>query len=127
MLNRTVVPLLAILGFATPASAQPGALGEPKMLIHGNYCGPGNNAPLLPIDALDAACAHHDACTPNRSMPSHACNARLEREADEISRDLRQPSDLRAMAGLVATGAAMLQVGDGPEPAPSTMHAGVRQ
>ena len=25
------------------------------MLIHGNYCGPGNNAPRPPIDALDAA------------------------------------------------------------------------
>lgn len=114
MLYRTVVPLLVAVAFTTPALAEPGAMGEPKMLIHGNYCGPGNNAPLPPINALDGACARHDACTPNGTMPSRACNTRLEREADAISRDPRQPADVRAMAGFVAAGAAMLQVADGP-------------
>lgn len=114
MLYRTVVPLLVAVAFTTPALAEPGAMGGPKMLIHGNYCGPGNNAPLPPIDALDGACARHDACTPNGTMPSRACNTRLEREADAISRDPWQPADVRAMAGFVAAGAAMLQVADRP-------------
>jgi RHS repeat-associated protein len=29
---------------------------------YGNYCGPGNNAPLDPIDDLDSACKVHDEC-----------------------------------------------------------------
>ena len=89
------------------------------MLIHSNYCGPGNNtSPLLPIDALDAACARHDVCTPNGGMPSLACNVRLELEANATARDPRQSDDLRAMADFVAAGAAMLQVGDEPERPP---------
>lgn len=127
MLYRTAVPLLLAIGIATPVLAEPGAMGGPKMLIHGNYCGPGNNAPLPPIDALDAACARHDACTPNGGMASRACNARLEREADVISRDPRQPADVRAMAGFVAAGAAMLQVADRPGIGLSEMRSTARR
>jgi len=29
---------------------------------YGNYCGPGNNYPLAPIDSLDSACKVHDDC-----------------------------------------------------------------
>jgi len=78
------------------------------MLIHGNYCGMGNNAPEPPIDALDAACARHDACTPANGLPSMACNIRLGREAELISRDPRQPDDLRALAGFISAGAVVL-------------------
>ena len=81
---------------AVPAEAQPAAFGGPKILIHGNYCGPGNNAPLPPIDALDAACARHDACTPEGGLPSQACNLRLQRDA---ALDLARPAPARGSAG----------------------------
>lgn len=100
------LPLLAVL--AAPVSAQ--AAGRPSgaALIHGNYCGPSNNAPATPIDALDAACARHDACTPDGGLATKACNLRLETEADAISHDSREPDYLRAMAGLVSAGASMM-------------------
>ncbi|GJE43896.1 hypothetical protein AEGHOMDF_3075 [Methylobacterium soli] len=97
----------------------------PALLVHGNYCGPGNNAPLAPIDALDAACARHDDCTPDGGLPSRACNLRLEREAARISRDRRQPDDLRAMAGLVSAGASMMMATSDIPPAPASIPAGL--
>ncbi len=103
---RLTVPLVLACGLAAPAFAQTGR--PPALLIHGNYCGPGNNAPLPPIDALDAACARHDACTPRGGLPSAACNARLQREAELISRDPHQPRDLRDAAGFVAFAAGMI-------------------
>jgi hypothetical protein len=111
MLTKLAAPLVLAVGcvaFAAPSHAQPAAFGGPKMLIHGNYCGPGNNAPLPPIDALDAACARHDACTPEGGLPSQACNLRLQREATLISRDPRQPQDLRSLAGLIAATATLI-------------------
>lgn len=99
--------LLATL--ALPAYAQDGVpAGKPTMLLHGNYCGPGNNAPAAPVDALDAACARHDACTPDEGLPTKSCNVRLQAEAGRIADDPRQPADLRMVAGLVASGAAMM-------------------
>jgi hypothetical protein len=125
---RTALGVLALaVGFTTPAPAEPPSIGGQKTLVHGNYCGPGNNAPLPPIDALDAACARHDACTPGHGMPSPRCNARLRREADAIARDPRQPPDLRAMAGFVAAGAGMLNAADGLAPTQPVMPAGVRR
>ncbi|MCJ2136192.1 hypothetical protein MKK69_19410 [Methylobacterium sp. J-026] len=110
MLTRTVVslaaPVFLIACWAAPSLAQPAANGGPKLLIHGNYCGPGNNAPLPPIDALDAACARHDACTPDVGLPSKACNLRLEREAKAVARDPHQPDDVRSLADVVASFAA---------------------
>lgn len=97
-----------LTAFGLPASAQDASLRRPAMLVHGNYCGPGNNAPAVPVDALDAACARHDACTPEGGLPSKACNLRLQMEAERVASDPRQPEDLRMMAGLVATGAAMM-------------------
>lgn len=85
-----------------PAIAEP-AVTRPKMLVYGNYCGVGNNAPLPPIDALDAACARHDDCTPDNDLPTKACNVRLEREAQTIANDPMQPGDMRMMAGFVAS------------------------
>lgn len=103
---RVAAPVFLIASWAAPSLAQPAANGGPKFLVHGNYCGPGNNAPLPPIDALDAACARHDACTPDVGLPSKACNLRLEREAEEIAHDPRQPDDERSMASFVASFAA---------------------
>jgi hypothetical protein len=103
---NVAAPLLIVASWVNPSLAQPAANGGPKFLIHGNYCGPGNNAPLPPIDALDAACARHDACTPDVGLPSRACNLRLEREAQAVARDPRQPDDVRSLAGFVASFAA---------------------
>ena len=118
MVTKLVAPLTSALTLASclalPALAQPAALGGPKVLIHGNYCGPGNNAPLPPIDALDAACARHDACTPSRGLPSQACNLRLQRDASMIARDPHQPEDLRALAGLIAATATLIPAESSP-------------
>jgi hypothetical protein len=123
MMSRAVFGTAAILAAlcAAPALAQPAANGGPKFLLHGNYCGPGNNAPLPPIDALDAACARHDACTPDVGLPSKACNLRLEREAAAVARDPGQPSDVRSLAGFVASFAAS----NASSTAPSVLPAGL--
>lgn len=121
---KLVAPFLLIACCASPALAEPGAFGEPKMLIHGNYCGPGNNAPRPPIDALDAACARHDACTPNGGFPSAACNLALQRDATLISRDPRQPDDLRALAGFVAATVTLIPSESGPRRVPAAVSAG---
>lgn len=103
----TLIFLAAVV--TTPCLAQPRTTpARPNLLIHGNYCGPGNNAPLPPVDALDAACAKHDACTPDGALPSKACNLRLQAEADRIANDPRQSPELRMVAGVVASGAAMM-------------------
>lgn len=117
-------PLLIAACCVGPALAEPGAMGEPKMLIHGNYCGPGNNAPLPPIDALDAACARHDACTPYGGLPSQACNRALQRDAASVSRDLRQPDDLRALAGIVAATATLIPSGSNLRHVPAAVSVG---
>ena len=97
---------LALSGLTLAAQAQ--TPRGPGLLIHGNYCGPGNRAPLPPVDALDAACARHDACTPRGRPASADCNARLFREADAVAHDPRQPPDVQAVAGFVALGATLL-------------------
>lgn len=108
-MDRLSVSLALVLGAAVPALAQTDSLDSPPaLLLHGNYCGPGNKAPRPPIDALDAACARHDACTPSGGLPARACNLRLQDDAERVSRDPRQPDDLRALAGLVAAGAGLL-------------------
>ena len=99
---QIAAPILLAACCAAPALADP-ATARPKMLVYGNYCGLGNNAPLPPIDALDAACARHDDCTPDDDLPTKACNLRLEREAQAIASDLRQPGDVRTMAGFVSS------------------------
>ncbi|MGE8131733.1 hypothetical protein ACQKQD_32830 [Methylobacterium sp. NPDC080182] len=109
MSYRLATPILLTLGLATPSLAQSGsAPARPTLLIHGNYCGPGNNGPLAPIDALDAACARHDACTPNDGLPSKACNLRLKVEAQRVADDPRQPPELRMLTEVVASGSAMM-------------------
>ncbi|MCJ2126779.1 hypothetical protein [Methylobacterium sp. J-077] len=116
---RVAAPVILIASWAAPSLAQPAANGGPKLLIHGNYCGPGNNAPLPPIDALDAACARHDACTPDVGLPSKACNLRLEHEAAAIARDPRQSDDVRSLAGFVASFAASAASSTAPSVLPA--------
>lgn len=104
--------LVAAMASASPTLAQdvvfpgmPGAKGTAhgaNGVFHGNYCGVGNNGPgLPPIDALDAACMHHDACTPTGRLPSCACNARFLHETRAVSVSPAQPDDLKALATVV--------------------------
>ena len=82
-----------------------------SLVFHGNYCGPGSRGKgLPPVDALDAACMHHDACSPpvGTALPSCSCNARLAREASLVARSPRVPDDERVAAGFVAEGARIL-------------------
>lgn len=77
--------------------------GRGTILIHGNYCGPGNRSPRAPIDALDRACMHHDACSPPRGqIPTCTCNDRLHTEADAVANSPRYARSLRETAGFVA-------------------------
>ncbi|MDP4003476.1 phospholipase A2 family protein [Methylobacterium sp. NEAU K] len=63
-----------------------GAVVAGKALYHGNYCGTGNRgAGVPPIDALDEACMHHDACYDAAGYRSCACDATLRREASAVS------------------------------------------
>ncbi|GJE73690.1 hypothetical protein BGCPKDLD_0256 [Methylorubrum suomiense] len=87
--------------------------GLPKgaLVFHGNYCGPGSRgAGLPPVDALDRACMHHDACSPpvGQGLPSCACNDQLEREASLIAHTPRIRDDLRTTAEFVAVGAKVM-------------------
>ncbi|SFK92433.1 hypothetical protein [Methylorubrum salsuginis] len=97
---------------ALPATPKLGA-GLPKgaLVFHGNYCGPGSRgAGLPPVDALDRACMHHDACSPpvGQGLPSCACNDQLEREASLVAHTPRLSEDLRSTAEFVAVGAKVL-------------------
>jgi hypothetical protein len=109
MITRLLAPVVLASCLATPALCQsPTGLQQPAALFHGNYCGLGNNAPWPPVDALDAACARHDACTPPGGLPARACNLRLQWDADRVARDPRQPDDIRTLAAFVAAGAPLL-------------------
>jgi tRNA(fMet)-specific endonuclease VapC len=78
------------------------------MLFHGNYCGVGSRAGTAPVDALDAACKRHDACTPSGGIPSCACNARLQVESTAIAQDAHQPPELQFLASMTAAGAGLM-------------------
>ncbi|MCJ2137268.1 hypothetical protein MKK69_25025 [Methylobacterium sp. J-026] len=84
-----------------PASLK-GDLGKVvtgKELFHSNYCGKGQRGEgLPPIDALDAACMHHDACYDTAGYSSCACDAVLRREAGAISDDPDAPLETRRRA-----------------------------
>lgn len=84
----------------------PDAVSHGELVFHGNYCGLGNRAGAKPVDALDKACMHHDACTPSGKIPTCACNARLVEEASAVAQDPAQPAELRSLASLTATAAA---------------------
>ncbi|UZE47334.1 hypothetical protein [Rhodopseudomonas sp. P2A-2r] len=88
------------------AADTPAAVKHGELVFHGNYCGVGNRAGADPIDALDVACMHHDACTPSGGIQSCACNARLVDEAGAIVRDPRQSPELKSLATLIGAAAA---------------------
>ena len=95
--------------FARGPVPAPGAVAPPALLFHGNYCGPGNRGPNVPpTDALDAACMHHDACTPSDALPGCACHRRLRIEATRVAASPRESDDLRTLAGFVAQGSTLL-------------------
>lgn len=76
-----------------------------SMVFYGNYCGPGSRgAGRPPIDALDAACMRHDACSPpaGTALTYCGCNARLVREAQQVFRSRRISDETRAAAGFIA-------------------------
>ncbi|KQT83242.1 hypothetical protein ASG51_16790 [Methylobacterium sp. Leaf465] len=107
MRTLTLALLLGAFSLATPLAAQdltgPGQTPRPTLLMHGHYCGPGNDGmDVAPVDALDAACRRHDACTPDGGLPSCGCNRALKRDAGRVAASPREPQDLRAVAGLVA-------------------------
>ncbi len=81
--------LSLLLGACLTAIGSTGRAAEPddgSQLIYGNYCGKGQRGVNpKPIDALDAACARHDACTPDVGMPACGCHARLRREARQAA------------------------------------------
>jgi len=108
--------VLGLAAYAARARAQdivpPSASGRGAILIYGNYCGPGNRGPGYgPIDALDLACAHHDACSTDPDsgvLTSCACNRRLEVEAGRVARDQRAPIQTRQTAQFIASFATAL-------------------
>ena len=107
MRTLTLALILGAFTLATPVAAQdltgPGQTPRSTLLMHGHYCGPGNDGmDVAPIDALDAACRKHDACTPDGDLPSCGCNRALKRDAGRVAASPREPQDLRAVAGLVA-------------------------
>ena len=83
----------------------PDAIKRGELVFHGNYCGLGNRAGAEPIDALDLACMHHDACTPTGKVQSCPCNARLAEEASAVARDPTQTAELQSLAVLTAAAA----------------------
>ena len=75
------------------------------LLIHGNYCGIGGRRGLAPVDALDAACRRHDACTRSDVVLNCTCDERLEREAVAVADD---PAELKTLATATAASMAIL-------------------
>ena len=109
MRHRLAAVALLFAVSLSPAFPQglPPELAHGALLIHGNYCGPGNRGyDKAPVDALDAACRRHDLCTPDGgALPSCACNRRLAREAARVASDPRQRADLRELAVVVSNAA----------------------
>ncbi|WCS23216.1 hypothetical protein LOK46_18805 [Methylobacterium sp. NMS14P] len=112
----TMLLAVALAACAVPARAQeivpPGPSGRGAILIYGNFCGPGSRGPgYPPIDALDLACAHHDACSPepaSGTLPTCACNGRLRVEAGLVARDPAAPAQTRQTARFISDFAAAL-------------------
>lgn len=112
----SVAAALAVALAAGAASAQeivpPGPSGRGAFLIYGNFCGPGSRGPgYPPIDALDRACAHHDACSPELAsgvLPTCTCNRTLVSASARIAHDPRAPSRTRDTARFISGFAAVL-------------------
>lgn len=100
--------LAALLALGTPGLQAQELIQTPRgpgLLIYGNWCGPGNRGPAFrPIDALDTACMHHDACWPAdpTMLPACSCNERLHAEAGRVARDPRAPEKTRQTAQFIS-------------------------
>jgi hypothetical protein len=110
--QSVVAPSLEAPAIEAPAAPDLGnGLPQGALVFHGNYCGPGSRgAGLPPVDALDQACMHHDACSPpvGQGLPTCACNDRLAREAGLVARSPRISDEQRSAAEFVAMGAKAL-------------------
>ena len=102
--------LKALFAFTLAVAAVPDAHAQARpdaFLFYGNFCGPGNRGPgYAPIDALDLACAHHDACSPDMNagvLPSCTCNRRLQVEAHAVASDPRMPERTRQTAEFISS------------------------
>jgi len=107
--SMAVAPLVhaeEVLTAPVPADTNPATNGE--LLVHGNYCGVGSHEGSAPIDALDVACMHHDACTPAGGIPDCACNARLREEATAIVASSDQSPEIKLVASATASAAAVM-------------------
>lgn len=78
------------------------------LLIHGNYCGIGGKPGLPPVDALDAACMRHDACTVDNKLPNCRCDEHLQQEATAIAESPAETAELKALAAATAASMAVL-------------------
>lgn len=110
--QSVVAPSIEAPAIEAPAAPDLGnGLPQGALVFHGNYCGPGSRgAGLPPVDALDRACMHHDACSPpvGQGLPTCACNDRLAREAGLVARSPRISDEQRSAAEFVALGAKAL-------------------
>ncbi len=82
---------------------------DPRQLLRAWNNGPG----MKPVDALDAACMRHDACTPDFGLPACGCHRQLKRDASLIAASPRQPQDIRILASLIAQGSDLMMCRDG--------------
>ncbi len=121
---RTRLSRLAVLlALASPGAAAQELIQTPRgpgLLIYGNYCGPGNRGPAYrPIDALDTACMHHDACWPEDAamLPACSCNERLHIEAGRVARDPHAPEKTRETAKFISDFATAIPCEPGALPA----------
>lgn len=115
LLSRLVLGCAVAAAAILPLRAQELPRFDPArraLLIHGNFCGPGNRGPgHPPIDALDRACAHHDACSApfdSGRLPRCSCHDRLHAEAGLVARDPRTPASVRQTAQFISDGALAL-------------------
>lgn len=92
---------------SNPVASAPAPIDKGALLIHGNYCGLGNRPGRPPVDALDVACMHHDACMPAKGLPSCGCMANLQHAAEAVARNPAEPADVQILASATAATAAL--------------------
>lgn len=90
-----------------PTAAVLNQINPVAFLIHGNFCGIGSRPKTKPIDALDIACMHHDACAPIGGIAQCGCTARLKHEAEAVAQNPAQPPEIQLLASATAAVAAL--------------------
>ncbi|RYB01673.1 hypothetical protein [Lichenibacterium ramalinae] len=115
-MNYRSIVLTAVVGLllhplVSPVRAQDvvNGLMHGELVYHGNYCGPGNKGRHpAPVDALDEACMHHDACTVDFQVPACSCNDKLRSASARIAGDPLAPEEERKAAEFTMQGVASL-------------------